>query len=132
MNKQVSIVEAANGFIIQVVDPMMMAMGSPLMNSVARNVDEALYLVRQALTGVGERQPVPAIFQEVEFLEESVAKGAVGPSAGPPADLTFSTLLNGMKMLGALGVYAEAAEEECDDPTCECQVDEGGEDEESF
>lgn len=139
MNVQVSIVGASNGYIVQVVDPAGMAFGNPLTNSVARNVDEALYLVREALTGRGERQTVPAIFHEA-----AEAAGGRGPFEAPagdgsrdssegqglmatPQDLTLGALFAGMQMIAGLG---EAAAEDCD---CEgCQASEGGEDEESI
>ena len=116
MNKQVSIVEAANGYIVQVVDPAAMAFGNPLTNSVARNVDEALYLVREALTGRGERVPVPAIFHE-GMGAEPVAEAA---ALTGPTELTLGALFAGMQMIAGFGETAG----ECDDPECECQVGE--------
>lgn len=122
MNKQVSIVEAANGYIIQIVDPAATPFGSPLVNSVARNVDEALYLVREALTGRGERAPVPAIFHEGMGVEPVVeATVAAGPT-----ELTLGALFAGMQLIAGYG-EAEMAGGECEDPECECQVEEGGE-----
>lgn len=121
MNKQVSIVEAGNGWIVQVVDPTGMMIGNPLTNLVARNVDEALYLVREALTGRGERVPVPAIFHEGMGVEP-VAEAAV---AVEPTELTLGALFAGMQLIAGYG-EAEMAGVECEDPECECQ-EEGGE-----
>jgi hypothetical protein len=124
MNKQVSLVEAGNGWIVQVVDPAAaMAFGNPLTNLVARNVDEALYLVRQALTGVGERQVVPPAFTEAVFEEPvSEAQGLMVT----PQDLTLGALFAGMQMIAGFG---EAAAEDCDCEHCQVVDGEGGEDE---
>lgn len=116
MNKQVSIVEAGNGWIVQVVDPTGMMIGNPLTNLVARNVDEALYLVREALTGRGERQPVPAVFTEAIGFDPVAEPAAL---AGP-TELTLGALFAGMQMIAGMG---EAAGE-CDDPECDCQTHE--------